>query len=792
MLAAILLLAVAALPAAAQNETGGLEVRVVQEETGRPAADASIEIVARSGRRQTLTTDPRGVASFTDLEAGLYALSVTAPGRRAAEEPRIRIVADRTRSVDVALQALPESAVALADLAVTARAIEADPFGPVSSAYRSREALRTAPGTGSDALRALDGLPGLISTGAFANFTVRGRGPRDNLILIDDLPFDQVIHFDQSLGELDDIEGGGRYSIFPPETIGGAEFSPGGWSAAYGGRAGSLLRLNVAEGGPTPRSTLRLDIAGAEILHEGPIGFHDDTTVLLSARQFNFGRVFDVVGEDDIGTPKLRDLLLKTSTRLGARDELEVLAIHATEDYRRDVENALESEDFEDLSLIDTRQDASLLGLSWRRLLGATAEWTNRLYLRDRDKQTGEGEAFPDLVPPDTPADRIPVREEIIRLTEKETEIGWRSDFSVLNRMGQFSAGTRIAHTAVDYQTVLEAPWIRYVFRSEDPRPPGQNFIVLQPDEVNSRLDQEEVSWSAYAEQVLEQDRWNLRVGLRYDQDGFSEEGYASPRMTFNYRLGAATRFSASAGLFYQAPRFLDRADDPSNRRLSNERISHLGAGISHRFDRRWELLVEAYVQRLDDLVTDDVRTSGSKSNRGEGENRGIDVVVTRNFANGLSGTIVYAYNDLRIDDNDGSGEYDGDFNRPHFFSIGGRWEINERWMVSARWKYASGRPRDDFIVYDDVLGDDGPLRFSQERTARNALRADDYQALNVRVDYRRRIFDGFELVTFVDVVNAIGGGGASPPDFNPRTGREVDEDGSPLPFVGLIFEKNW
>ena len=688
------------------------------------------------------------------------------------------------------LQPQLESAAELDRIVVTGRAIQADQSGVVAEQYLTREALRAAPGTGSDVLRALDGLPGLVSTGEFANFSVRGRGPRDNLILVDDLPFNQVVHFDQSLGELEDVEGGGRYSIFAPDTIAGAEFSPGGWSAAYGGRSGSLLRLNVAEGGPSARSTLRVDIAGAEALHEGPLG--SNTTMLLSARQFDFENVFDLVGEDDVGKPELTDLLLKTSTQLSMNDTVELLALHATEDFTRDVENARASENFEDLSLFDASQDATLLGLSWRRLMGDTAEWTNRIYYRAVDKETTEGEAFPDLVADDALIGDIPVREDIIRLTEEETEIGWRSDFNMLNRFGQFSAGGRVSSIDVDYETALNEPWIRYVYRSEDPRPPGQNFIVLQPDEVNSRLDESELNWAIFTEQIFEQERWDVRVGLRYDHDGFSDEGYFSPRMTFNYRLSPATRFSASAGLFYQAPRFLDRASDPANLRLANERITHVSAGISHRFNDRWDLLIEAYAQKLDDLVTEDTRTSGTLSNNGEGDNLGVDVVLTRNFANGLSGNIVYSYNDLRIDDNDGLGEYDGDFSRPHFFSVGGLWEINDRWSISARWKYSSGRPRDDFIVFDNVLGDDEPLRFSQERTTRNTLRADDYQALNFRVDYRRPIFDTFELVTFLDVINVIGGDGASPPEFNPTTGMDVDEDGEPLPIIGLILEKNW
>jgi hypothetical protein len=484
-------------------------------------------------------------------------------------------------------------------------------------------------------------------------------------------------------------------------------------------------------------------------------------------------------------------VILKTTTNLGSRDSLEFLAIYATEDYVRDVENAVASEDFEDVSLIDSSQDAVLLGATWRHLFGDSGEWVNRVFFRSSDKTSSEGEAFPDLVPSGTPPQDVPVRDDILSIDEKESEIGWRSDVSLLNRFGSLSAGLRVSDVSLDYETALAGPWDRFDYRSEDPRPPGQDYVTLLPEDVDSRLDRSELSWAAYAEQVFEQERWDLRAGLRYDQDGFSSEGYVSPRFAFNYRLGPDTRLSASAGLFYQSPRYFDRAADPSNLDLANERIAHLSAGFTHRINDRWDLLVEAYAQQLDDLVTEDVRTSGTFSNNGEGTNLGIDVVLARNFANGLSGNITYSYNDLRIDDNDGRGEYDGDDNRPHFFSVGASWEINERWLLSARMKWASGLPDDDFVVHDDVLGPGGPLRYSKERTTTNTLRADDYYALNLRVDYRRPL-GWLDLVVFLDVINVIGGDGASPPEFNPRTGLNVEDEEEALPIIGLILEKNW
>ena len=184
-------------------------------------------------------------------------------------------------------------------------------------------------------------------------------------------------------------------------------------------------------------------------------------------------------------------------------------------------------------------------------------------------------------------------------------------------------------------------------------------------------------------------------------------------------------------------------------------------------------------------------RTSGRVSNDGDGRNAGIDVVLSRRFSNGWFANVVYAYNDSRIDANDGLGEYDADFNRPHFFSAGGSWEINERWKVGARWKWASGRPTDDFVINEDVLGPGEPLRYSKELTRSNALRLENYHSLNIRVDYRRPL-GWVDLIAFIDVINVYGGPGANSLEFDPRNGVNIVEDNEAFPIFGLIFERAW
>ena len=321
---------------------------------------------------------------------------------------------------------------------------------------------------------------------------------------------------------------------------------------------------------------------------------------------------------------------------------------------------------------------------------------------------------------------------------------------------------------------------------------PTQRFITLTPGNTNSAFAQSELQYAAYVEQVFELGRWDFRTGMRYDYDGFSDENYVSPRIGANYRISPTTRLSVTAGTFYQSPRFLDRAADPANSALENEKTNHMSLGINRRIGSNWDVLVETYYQQLRDLVTDPDAVTGLAANNGEGTSYGLDVVVNRRLDNGWSANAVYSYNDATLDDNDGSGEYDAPFNHEHLLSIGANWEINNRWLASFRWKYSTGRPRGDFIIHEDVLRDDGgPLRYSQEFITNNTMRWDDYHQLDLRVDYRRPL-GPVDLIAFVDVLNVYGSATSDEREFNPVTGEFKVDDGEPTPLIGLRVEKTW
>lgn len=787
----LMVLTIGVLPYA-YADAGKVRLRVVDAQTQRPVADAQVTLIPRQGPTQNLSAAEDGRAQSEGLPSGLYEVLISRPGYQTARLPSVRVVDDKTTSLRVDMTVQRQN---VEEVVVVGTAIGADLLSSVGTSLVDREELRSAAGSGGDVLRALDGLPGVFSDGEFSSFNVRGAGPRDNLILVDGIPFEKLVHFSESFGDSEEVDGGGRYSVFAPNLIGSAEFQPGGWSSAYGGKAGSLLKLEVAEGNPDSAAySARLDLAGVEVGYDGPSRFHDDTSVLLSARTYNFGWLFEAIGEEDIGTPKLTDVILKTSTQVSSQDKVHFLAIYAPEEYTRDMENVIATDEEEpgvypDVELVRSKTDNALLGLTWSRLIGSDAELVNQIYYRNFDARSRIGEAYPEEFPIGTPADQIRSRENLLNIRAAEKETGWQLDLFSDNSLGRLSTGLRVTQLDLRYQLNLTENWILYTYDSDDFRPdPEQRYIELTPDSLNSRYQQSEVNYALYADQEFSAGDWSFRTGARYDRDNFSQENLLSPRAGATWLATSDLRITATLGRYYQASRIEDRAADAANNALENEVVDQFGVGFAYRINDKLDIFVEPYYQDLSNLVVERDRVNKTYSNSGDGKSYGVDTALTRQFDNGWSANFKYSYNRARTRDRADEPYHFAEDNRPHSASIGGVWEINQRWKLSARWKWASGKPRDEYVIYENVLDDGASLRYSRETIADNTGRYSGYSSFNFRADYRRSLGSA-DLIAFIDVINLLGAENPSSADFNERTGKNEVEEGETFPLLGLRFE---
>ena len=248
------------------------------------------------------------------------------------------------------------------------------------------------------------------------------------------------------------------------------------------------------------------------------------------------------------------------------------------------------------------------------------------------------------------------------------------------------------------------------------------------------------------------------------------------------------TRLNAAGSVHYQAPDLFVLTAAPSNETLAHARAGHLIAGVTHYLRDHVKWTTEAYYKRFDRLPVWPDRTLPLRRSDGVGWAAGIDVSVIKRFVDQFYGQVNYSYAQSKRDDGDGRGSYNADFNQPHILNVLAGYEVNETWSVAGKWRYATGRPRDGFVVHADVLNDPERLRYAQEIVANNSERLPAFHTLNLRLDARRQL-GRMALVGFIDIVNLYGHLNVNEERFLELSGQVEERGFKILPTGGLRVE---
>ncbi|MCA9736916.1 MAG: TonB-dependent receptor [Gemmatimonadetes bacterium] len=229
----------ALLPGGASAQLATLQGRVVDAE-GAAVFAAAVQLF-RPGEEapfRTTETDRVGYYRLEDLPAGRYDLRAGRLGFTLTTRP-LEIRAGAVQTVDLELQ---QAALELEGISVDVersreRARFEDRVGLTSQELSGAD-LEAIPGVAeSDPLRAVEVLPGVVSTSDFSSaFNVRGGSADQNLILLDGLPIFNPFHL------------GGLFSVFNADMVARAELFAGGFPAEYGGRVSSVLAIESDAG----------------------------------------------------------------------------------------------------------------------------------------------------------------------------------------------------------------------------------------------------------------------------------------------------------------------------------------------------------------------------------------------------------------------------------------------------------------------------------------------------------------------------------------------------------------
>ena len=677
--------------------------RVVDAQTGEAIAKATVSIPAS---KIEAATDGKGAFVLPNVLPGDVEIVVTTIGygivRKAVhvEEGRPEV------EIRVGQEALKRTEEVV---------VEAAPFDPVDAAAPAAHSLRGVELRNlggvltDDPLRSVQSLPG-IATGDdfYASFATRGSGFSTVGFYLDGVLMSAPFH------TIRDINDGYSLTILNGDVVESLSLVSGGAPARYGDRTGAVLDVQTREGNRDEFSgRASLGASGVYSTLEGPIGRAKKSSWLFSARKSYLDYVLDRVNADSGTTIGYYDVTAHLAHHPTPTQTLGLTVVHGRSKWKNQDEGEPAPE---------SAQAGSDLGvLQWRR---DTAAW--RIGLQAfRTQETGRN------------LDEN--REETF--VSESIQDGLRAD--VARGVGSHR---------------LEGGLL---FRWLDERATARDFNG-RAYLVTEDYDAKGAQWGGYLQDTLTAgSRLSLSLGGRFDHWDETGESRVSPRAAASFVFSPRTRVTAAFGEYAQFPAFAPLYGRHGNPDLDAERSRHFTLGLEERVGAHTRLRIDAYDQeergllysraaewRLEDGRIAVPQLSAQLGNVLRGRSRGVDVLVQRRSANGLSGWIAYSYGTARRHDEETGIDFDSDFDQRHTVTAYGSMRLSETLNLSLKYRYGSGFPVPGFYR----SGPPGIYFFSDER---NTLRPDGYGRLDLRAN-KAWLFRGWKLTLFGEVLNVL------------------------------------
>lgn len=726
-------------------------IRVIDARTGAPLADAQVQLRREApapppaaAPEYAMQTDAAGVARFPVVPHGRYTLAVSTIGYIFVR----RTIAIAAQPVSLVVPLSEGTGAYQESVTVAADALRTTEAGVASQIELGSAALQDLRGIATDdPMRAVQGLPGVATGDDFqAEFSVRGSAFRHVGIVLDGIQSPLLMH---AVRGRDDT---GSIAMINSDVLDRASLLAGPHPLRHGDWLGATLEFGVREGS-RDRVQLRGTISGtsAAAVIEGPLTPARKGAWLFSFRKSYVDwliRKLDPEISSTIGFADAQGLL---TLDLSSRQQLRLLLVGGQAIYR-------EQETSVANGLSRAVSTGGLAGLAWR-YAGDTMLITQKLSV-STSRFTNTGVRRQDLG------------------TGTTTSLVWRADVRRdLGAAWSLEGGARYEKTTQD-QTLR-----RFATTSGG----GVRVTASRGFEAGTRLS----SLSGHVSRRTLS--WGVSAGARGTRDSNSGDAWVSPWLLVERTLGRVT-VRAGAGASHQRPslEYAGAALEP----LRTESARGADLSVDVRLNGTSRLQVTSFVRDERDLlrpmgedrVVDGRRVAGTPfyvvASRLDGRARGVDVLLQRRAARGLTGWIAYTW--AHTTHNDGvSGErFDGDNDQRHTINVFLLQRLSFRSSASAKLRLGSNVPLAGYFA-----GTTGALTIAETR---NQVRLPWYVRLDLRAN-RTFTFAKRRLTLFAEVVNVLGRRNLGQADGFSRTSFEAvfyTEKLIPrIPSAGFLIE---
>lgn len=533
----------------------GLTGRVTDSRDGSAVASGVVTVLLGAGESRGAYSDSSGSYRVSRIPAGRWAVTFQAFGYLTRTDT-LTWAADDTLRRDVALEARP-----FAVPEVTVRGDRNRKEREVQPGYLSLTVpqLRRAPGiVEQDIIRSLQLLPGVSAASDFSSgLYIRGGGPDQTLILLDDTPVYNPTH------------AFGFFSTFNGDAVRDVNLYKSAYPAPYGGRLGSVLDVRNRDGS---RERMR-GVGGASLIAgrltlEGPIR---QGSWLVSGRRTYLDPLLSALRSPDNEIPAFYfyDLNGRLNRTLNERENLVVSVYHGRDNLRLD----LDTGSFVNLNWGNTAASATLTHQYRPGLIGrATATYS------DYSSRT-EASFF------DTPAS----------FTNSINDVGLKGTLRWdVSRRHDLEFG--LSGSRYDFALTQEF--------NRDPRPAFNRTPLAAAAWVQDE-------WAPSG-------RTSVRSGLRGSVFGEGSRFNLEPRLSASHALTNRWRVKGGVGVYNQNLQLVSTEGFsgtdfwvPTDATLNPGRSYQAALGAEYEPSLTWQASVEAYATGLTGLVQIDDRLPG-------------------------------------------------------------------------------------------------------------------------------------------------------------------------------------
>jgi len=634
----------------AATDRRSLTGSVVDQTTGQPIRGA----IVATGSLETTTADD-GRFELAGAPSGWSDLVVVADGY----DP---LVTRARPDAPLRLLLIPSGELAGSELV---RIEDARPLDGQAASYDlGRDVVRTLPGSGNDALKSLQSLPGASRVPfGLGGLVLRGFAPRDSNVFLDGIEVPILYHF------------GGLASFFPSTMLESMELVSSGYGSRYGRGQGGIVDLR-SRPGRSDRWAVGSEVSllDASVRAEGPAG---GGNVSLGIRRSFVDAVLAAAPIDDLTlAPRYLDSQLRWQSRSG---KLTALVFGADDGI--DLGTSTDT--------LDARQSFARAGLRYAERRGrvaiAVAPWLgfDRSAIIANDNQVIRSNL--------TAATRATVQRDL--------------------QHGFVAAGLDLQGNRYGYTLATDAPAL----------PSGT--MPLSRGVAGSRWAADLGVWTEVLHRFAG-DKLAIQPGLRGERFGLTRDWVLDPRITFRQQATDNIAFTQSLGRYHQ-PALATALDyQLPGEPLRASHAWQASAGVTVVSSTLGgDITANAFGATLRDLPVDVVSGAtpyaapgsaaaggagaasrelteeqfGSysyRANRGRGRTYGVETMLRRRIGL-LQGWVAYTFSrSYRQGEPWALATYAPYvLDQPHVLTALATAPIGSRWRIGARFRYASGNP---------------------------------------------------------------------------------------------------